>query len=77
MFAGKAKAYPNESPFRCSTITPIRKIQLERPARGGQTLLRTLVNYVRYMFYNIGARGQEGIEPWTREVLQKGKALYS
>ncbi len=63
MFAGKGRAYPIESPLRCSTLgkTPnlTRKIliRLERPAKDEHSiLLREFVNYKNTKFYNIGLR---------------------
>jgi hypothetical protein len=49
MFAGMARAYPSEEPFRCS------KTRLEKLARDKRyKLLRKVVTYGRKKFYNIG-----------------------
>jgi hypothetical protein len=51
MFAGKARAYPSEAPFRCSTLgqalglTHKYSNRLERPARDKHSsLFQTFVN---------------------------------
>ncbi len=60
MFEGKAGAYPNETPFRCSTLgyTPgfIHKHQTRQEKIGKgkhSSLLRKFIHYGRKKFYNI------------------------
>jgi hypothetical protein len=62
MFAGKARAYPREAPFRCSTLgrllalsTNIRLARLKKLARDKHSsLLQKSVNYGRKIFYSTG-----------------------
>ncbi len=58
-FAGKAGAYPNETPFRCSTLGLTRKhwTWLERLVREKHSnLLPKSVNFDHKKFYRIGPR---------------------
>ncbi len=61
MFVGKARTYPNEAPFRCSTLGLAPGLalkqytRLERLARDKHPgLLQKFVSYGRKKFYNIG-----------------------
>ncbi len=57
MFAGKARAFPGKTPFRC--LVRKHQTRLEMTARGKHSgLLQTFVNYRCKIFYNIGL--------WTR-----------
>ncbi len=64
MFAGKARAYPSEAPFRCCILgyapglTHKHKTKLERLARDKHSrLLRNSVNYDSKKFYSTGPWG--------------------
>jgi hypothetical protein len=67
MFAGKARSYPGEAPFRCSNLgkapglTHKHKTRLEWLARDKHSsLLRTSVNYGRNKLYSTG--------PWCHKI---------
>ncbi len=60
MFAGKARVYPREAPFRCSTVDQApalshkHKTRLEKLAKDKRSsLLWKVVTYGRKRFYNI------------------------
>ena len=76
MFVGKARTYPIEAPFRCSTLRLApglalkQKPRLERLARGKHSsLLRKYVNYGRKKFYNIG--------PWSLQETTRTVRCWS
>jgi hypothetical protein len=59
MFVSKAKAYPSETPLRCSPLGQVPRLihkhwpMLERPAMDKHSsLLRTFVNYERKKVFN-------------------------